>query len=133
MISALSGSSGVGLSRVATQAAARLALSGVRATALRAAITSTGSAAVGATAKVANNVANGEPVSSGVGTSAFVNSLLGGLGSVAQDGISAAAQSSEKFQGPVVGAGNALGTTLSNSEPAVNLLMIKDDKKDEKK
>ena len=103
-ISGAAGATGVGLSGVVSKRVAQIGLTGAKAVLARATLNAAGSAAIGAGAQAANNIANGEPVSQNIGAAAATSAALGGAGSVAGDATAAgvkgvqAAQSDKPFR-----------------------------------
>jgi RHS repeat-associated protein len=150
-VSAAAGATGAGLGSVVGKAITKTALTTGAKMAAKAGLNAAGSAAIGATANVANtvgtNIKDGNSpteglTAEGVGKAAALSGALGGLGSVADDAIGATGkaigdhidanevifqnkpvyargQTSAAVNGASVGAGNAVGTAISNSAPAL--------------
>ena len=115
-VAAVSGAFGGALGRMATNAVAQAGLKGVPAIAARFGINASGNGAFGASTQIAQNVANGEPVSNNVVAAALNSAAWGGGGSLATDGASALLGSTV----PAQSAANALGTVSSNFETPTN-------------
>lgn len=145
-VSAASGATGVGLSRVVAKNVAKSA-------ALRVAANTAGSAVIGGAATTANtvgtNIVEGSQLTEGltskaIATGMATNAITGGLGAVADEGLSAGGRAlsrvldqqdllddvpfyavgnrGDAMENAMTGLGNATGTAISNSGAAVEMV-----------